>query len=77
MKEPVKEGRDQGVHSIDFVAGVRESLKLAATNEERIDVLARAKKHADSQWFYWKDVREYIDNQLAVVEYEAQLKLPL
>jgi len=66
------------VHSCDaFVAGVRESLAHTTTNQERVDTLTRAKKHADREWFYWSDVRKYIDNQLAVVEYEAQLKLPL
>ena len=85
MKEPAKEGRDQRVHSdpaslddpVSFISGVKGSLQFATDNQERIDVLARAKKHADREWLCWSDVRKYIDNQLAVVEYEAQLKLPL
>lgn len=73
MMEQASEGKLQ----VNFVADVRESLRCATTNQERIDVLTRARKYADSQWFYWIDVRKYIDNQSAIVELEAQLKLPL
>jgi len=76
MKEQVRERRDQRVHS-DFVMDLKDALGRSATNQERIDALTAAKIHANRHWLYWSDVRKYIDSQLAVIAYEAQLKLPM
>ena len=69
MKEPAKDGREL----VSFET-IRESLK-GAGGQERVDILARAKKYADDRWFYWSNVRKYIKSQLEIVEIEAQLKL--
>ncbi|MCK5642571.1 MAG: hypothetical protein KAJ19_17315 [Gammaproteobacteria bacterium] len=86
MKEPVKEERSQAhsdpivlsrVGDPDPIVSVKLGLKFAVTNQERIDVLARAKVHADRQWLYWRGVARWIDGQMKTIELEAQLRLPL
>ena len=67
----MKEGAEREPVNFEII---QESLK-GTSGQERVDVLAGAKKYADDRWFYWGNVRSYIKNQLEIIEVEAQLKL--